>query len=574
MKTMKNTHNTQASSPSVVGLGVVRGYVSYNLTKLKHFLVFGVLTLSLNVTSSGNVQAFDKAAYLDLNQTYTQNHQPVTKEENTATTLLKEVFSSARNTLGGTNADNTNQLGNKITDNLKDKLESNAVSETESFINTQANEFANSFGDGKTEISIRKIESNKPDYSINTIQPLTELNEDSTELTFIQAQLNSGENHGERRATVNLGIGYRALLEQGQSIVGINLFTDYETKSKHKRASTGLEYQRANFSANVNKYYPLSDKTVIGEFTEEPLSGYDIRLTGQVPYLPWAKIKATRYQWDATDHIDSKDITGTILGFEVSLNPSTTIEFGTENNNGQDLDSASYFRLRTDLQSKGGPANFAIANQAFSNSSIVTLTDFDRVERSNKIRVERSNKIRVANVIATVTNNFSVVVIGTQTWSASNISLVPTANNVLGTDYWNAYAGSGGSAADEDGYYYTWDAAMNVCPSGWRLPSDSDWKVLEGQLGMSAIQQDAVFFRGTTEGTKLKVGGSSGFEAKLAGYRDTDGGFYGRGDYTLLWSSTVSGGNAYGRYLDTSEARVHRDTLIKADGFSVRCLKD
>jgi uncharacterized protein (TIGR02145 family) len=164
--------------------------------------------------------------------------------------------------------------------------------------------------------------------------------------------------------------------------------------------------------------------------------------------------------------------------------------------------------------------------------------------------------------------------IGDQTWSASNVSLVPSAYNTLGTDYWNAYSGIGGSAADEDGYYYTWDAAMNVCPSGWKLPDDDDWKVLEGHLGMSAAEQVAPGWRGTDEGTKLKVGGSSGFEAKLAGYRSTNGSFYKRGDKTYLWSSTESGSNAYRRYLNSSYATVGRETSSKAHGFSVRCLKD
>ncbi|SHN93699.1 hypothetical protein BHECKSOX_829, partial [Bathymodiolus heckerae thiotrophic gill symbiont] len=182
-----------------------------------------------------------------------------------------------------------------------------------------------------------------------------------------------------------------------------------------------------------------------------------------------------------------------------------------------------------------------------------------------------------ANVTATVTDDGigASVVIGSQTWSASNVSLVPTAsNNTLGTDYWKAYVGTSGSAADEDGYYYTWDAAMNVCPSGWSLPSDSDWKVLEGQLGMSTTQQNLTGWRGTDEGTKLKVGGSSNFEAKLAGYRSTTGSFYSRGYTTDLWSSTGSSSSAYRRSLKTDEAIVSRKTFNKALGFSVRCLKD
>ncbi|SHN93758.1 hypothetical protein BHECKSOX_1005, partial [Bathymodiolus heckerae thiotrophic gill symbiont] len=185
-----------------------------------------------------------------------------------------------------------------------------------------------------------------------------------------------------------------------------------------------------------------------------------------------------------------------------------------------------------------------------------------------------------ANVTATVTDDGigASVVIGSQTWSASNVSLVPTANNTLDTDYWKAYEGThgrpGSSAADEDGYYYTWDAAMNVCPSGWSLPSDSDWKVLEGQLGMSTTQQNSIGWRGTDEGTKLKVGGSSNFEAKLAGFRSTNGSFYSRGYTTDLWSSTGSSSSAYRRSLKTDEAKVTRKTFNKAYGFSVRCLKD
>ncbi|SHN93795.1 hypothetical protein BHECKSOX_1085, partial [Bathymodiolus heckerae thiotrophic gill symbiont] len=128
-----------------------------------------------------------------------------------------------------------------------------------------------------------------------------------------------------------------------------------------------------------------------------------------------------------------------------------------------------------------------------------------------------------------------------------------------------------GSAADEDGYYYTWDAAMNVCPSGWSLPSDSDWKVLEGQLGMSTTQQNLTGWRGTDQGTQLKVGVNG---VKLAGFRSTNGNFYSRGVNADLWSSTGSSSSAYRRSLKTDEARVSRSGSGKALGLSVRCLKD
>jgi hypothetical protein len=70
----------------------------------------------------------------------------------------------------------------------------------------------------------------------------------------------------------------------------------------------------ANFNLNVNKYFPLSDKKMIGNNTEDPLAGYDVKFSGQVPYLPWAKVKATRYIWDG---VAQPNVKGTIFGLQM-----------------------------------------------------------------------------------------------------------------------------------------------------------------------------------------------------------------------------------------------------------------
>jgi uncharacterized protein (TIGR02145 family) len=477
-------------------------------------------------------------------------------DKNAHAVFSSDAFAAVRSSIGGAQL---NELGAKIPIALAEA----AINKTEDLINYKANEMADCVSRGKTQISLRQLETKNPEFSIRTIQPLTDLTDESTQLTFTQAQVSSGENHGERRATFNLGIGQRYLLEDGQSIVGINLFTDYETESKHSRASLGLEYRRANFSANVNTYHPLSDKVVIGDYTEEPLAGYDIRLTGQVPYLPWAKIKATQYYWDATT---GDNIKGTSLGVEADINASTTFEIGTEKSN--IVSRSGYARIRVQLPYNANPASthYIIADKAFEDSTKLSLTDLNYVERSNKIRIEK--------LLNDDDEVFATVVIGTQTWSASNVSLVPTAPNTLGTHYWDSYGGVA-ATADNDGYYYTWDAAQNVCPSGWRLPSDADWKALENYLGMSSTDQNATDWRGTDEGTQLKAVDVSGFEAKLAGHHNADSGsFVGRGGSTHLWSSTESVGNAYGRYLHISNAKVYRFAFKKAHGFGVRCLKN
>jgi uncharacterized protein (TIGR02145 family) len=237
----------------------------------------------------------------------------------------------------------------------------------------------------------------------------------------------------------------------------------------------------------------------------------------------------------------------------------------------------------TDYTLASGTITIA-AGATTANLTIASIVDDSDFEGNETVIVTLSNPSNATlgtNTVHTytITDNDNIL-IGTQTWSASNVSLIPTIYNTLGTDYWDAYSGThgSGSEADEDGYYYTWDAAMNVCPSGWRLPSDNEWQDLEGQLGMSVADQNAMGWRGTDESTKLKVGGSSGFEAKLAGYRSTSGSFVLRGVGVLLWSSSAYSGAYSGAYirglLSVSDAPVYRGTGGNAPGYSVRCLKD
>jgi hypothetical protein len=89
-------------------------------------------------------------------------------------------------------------------------------------MNDKANQFVNQFSAGRSEISIHGLSSKELDYSIKTIQPIPELNDNSKDLTLFQSQLSSGDNQGNRRKTVNLGIGHRILVEDDMTIVGIN----------------------------------------------------------------------------------------------------------------------------------------------------------------------------------------------------------------------------------------------------------------------------------------------------------------------------------------------------------------
>ncbi len=137
------------------------------------------------------------------------------------------------------------------------------------------------------------------------------------------------------------------------------------------------------------------------------------------------------------------------------------------------------------------------------------------------------------------------------------------------------------------GYLYNFNAVMNekgLCPPGWSVPSDEDWKILEIELGMDPEEAETVWHRGTTEGAKLKGGqglwdevevfGLSGFNALPAGYRRNYGDFGNMGTNANFWTSTPVENQAIRRNLYWEDSGIYRIMSSQGNGLSVRCLKD
>ena len=117
---------------------------------------------------------------------------------------------------------------------------------------------------------------------------------------------------------------------------------------------------------------------------------------------------------------------------------------------------------------------------------------------------------------------------------------------------------------DKYGRLYSWDEAMTACPQGWHLPNDAEWSDLINYYG--GIWK---------AGAALRHGEHSGFDALMAGYYDKKG-FYGKLDEgTYFWSSTEINDNyASFKGIYKTADNVGTYTYTKADGFSVRCIKD
>lgn len=180
-------------------------------------------------------------------------------------------------------------------------------------------------------------------------------------------------------------------------------------------------------------------------------------------------------------------------------------------------------------------------------------------------------------------HEYKWVKIGEQTWMAENLTYLPAVSpSSDGSEssafyYVYNYEGSSISEAKSKGNYtsygvlYNWEAAKIACPSGWHLPTDAEWTILENNLGALAGKK----MKSTTEWAENGNGdNSSGFNALPGGDRDDIGGFYNLGGTAFFWSSSENGSYAWYLYLNYGNDGVGRHSSYRSNGFSVRCLID
>lgn len=190
-----------------------------------------------------------------------------------------------------------------------------------------------------------------------------------------------------------------------------------------------------------------------------------------------------------------------------------------------------------------------------------------------------------------------------QVWMSSNLKTGKYSNgdvipNLKEPSAWSTLTTGGWVTYNNDEYLqrdygnlYNWHAVSDergLCPSGWRVPSDHDWKELEIYLGMPPASVIKSGVRDNYAGGKLKKTGTThwadpnaiatdeiGFSALPGGYRHPGGGFSSLGRDMFAWSSTSNGFNgAWYRNLYADNASINRDVFHKNGGFSVRCIAD
>jgi len=88
------------------------------------------------------------------------------------------------------------------------------------------------------------------------------------------------------------------------------------------------------------------------------------------------------------------------------------------------------------------------------------------------------------------------------------------------------------------GRLYMWKRALNVCPKGWRLPTDNDWKNLLLAYGGYHDSIKRKDIGNSKAAYKALMSVTSGFTPVLGGERDFEDGFNGLTTAGSYWSAT------------------------------------
>lgn len=195
-------------------------------------------------------------------------------------------------------------------------------------------------------------------------------------------------------------------------------------------------------------------------------------------------------------------------------------------------------------------------------------------------------------------NTYKIVKIGDQWWMAENLRVTQYANGdhipLLTADKeWKNTSNGAFSYYDNNkeniekyGNLYNWHTVNDergICPEGWHVASDKEWRSMEIYLGMKEAEAGKMTaWRGTNEGDKLKhesYGGSnsSGFSVLGSGYRDPSGTFKALGSDSDFWTTSayINQDNMEGilRGFLYTETTIVRNFHVTGYGFCVRCIK-
>ncbi len=175
---------------------------------------------------------------------------------------------------------------------------------------------------------------NPDNFSLSSLSAITETD---TDLFFNQTSIMRHDDN----TTVNLGFGYRSLLNADKMIFGINAFYDREINVTHQRYGVGIELLTSIFDLRSNYYEAFTDtKLVENNETEKALDGWDMRFDYHMPIAIVGNNSVTAfvayYEW--AESSGDFEVDGYKVGFTSKLYKNLYVETGIDDDGTSDKD--------------------------------------------------------------------------------------------------------------------------------------------------------------------------------------------------------------------------------------------
>lgn len=180
-------------------------------------------------------------------------------------------------------------------------------------------------------------------------------------------------------------------------------------------------------------------------------------------------------------------------------------------------------------------------------------------------------------------NGYDTLVIGSQTWFASNLKTTKyrggaSIPNVTDNSAWaalitGAYCWYSNDIGNKDTYgaLYNWYSTQGdtLCPSGWHVPTEAEFCTLTTTIDATTdcgLAPDPISSAGVLLGTY--------FHLQYAGNRISSGTFVGATSLAAILSKSAPA--SFARYYERSDGidEIYIKNTNKKSGMAIRCIKD
>jgi len=186
-------------------------------------------------------------------------------------------------------------------------------------------------------------------------------------------------------------------------------------------------------------------------------------------------------------------------------------------------------------------------------------------------------------------NTYITVIIGAQTWFASNLKTTrlndgtaipnvtdPTAWSLLSTPGYSWY-NNDNVTYGEYGILYNWQSVSTglLCPTGWQVPTEAELMSMTTTLGGNLVAGGKLKETGTLHWNVPNTGATDevGFTALPGGFRNYMGSFFNIGNLSNWWTASLISIDPSFFSVDTNTPEVMLQMMFDNSGMYVRCMK-